>query len=70
MTSCDYGENGSNLICLSNDLKKLLFDDQYSDWTLICEGEKIPCHRNLIASRYLTCMGTFLDDGTKRKLGC
>ena len=51
MSTCDFGENESNLICLSNDLKKLLFDDQYSDWTLICEGEKIPCHRNLIASR-------------------
>ena len=36
---------------LSKDLAKQLEDPSFSDWTLVCKGEKIPCHRFMLASR-------------------
>ena len=29
---------------LTNDMEKLMINPSFSDWTLICEGEKISCH--------------------------
>ena len=41
--------NGSSPVCKG--LAKQLLEPSFTDWTLICEGEKILCHRVLLASQ-------------------
>ena len=36
---------------LAKDLAIQLADPSFTDWTLICEDEKIPCHRVILGSR-------------------
>ena len=48
---------------LSKDLAKQLFNPSFADWTLICEGEQIPCHRVLLGSRSPVFSVMFEQDG-------
>ena len=36
---------------LVTDLAKQLADPSFTDWTLVCENEEIPCHRFMLGSR-------------------
>ena len=48
---------------LSKDLAKQLFNPSFADWTLVCEGEQIPCHRVLLGSRSPVFSVMFEQDG-------
>jgi len=36
---------------LASDLRKVLDQPTFSDWTLVCQGKKVPCHRFVLAAR-------------------
>jgi hypothetical protein len=46
-----YNTDLSNPDLMFKDLEKLLFSPEYSDWTLICDEQRIPCHQILMAAR-------------------
>jgi len=41
----------SHIKKLSNDMKKILETKLFTDCTIICGNEEIPCHRNILSSR-------------------
>ena len=36
---------------LKQDMEKLMFNPSFPDWTLICGGEEIKCHRSILGAR-------------------
>ena len=55
---------------LAKDLSVQLADPSFSDWTLICEGERIPCHRFMLGSRSPVFKTMFEQDGFKESKTC
>ena len=45
---CVFGLKHRSLV---EDLEKQLSDLNFTDWTLVCEDQKIPCHRFLLGAR-------------------
>ena len=66
MEACHLIEEGS----LLSDMKKLFSNPNFSDWTLICEGEKISCHRNILGARSLDFQTMFEQTGFKESSLC
>ena len=50
---------------LAKDLAVQLADPSFYDWTLICEDERIPCHRVILGSRSPVFKVMFEQDGFK-----
>ena len=55
---------------LAKDLAIQLADPSFTDWTLICEGEMIPCHRFMLGSRSPVFKAMFEQDGFKESKTC
>ena len=55
---------------LAKDLAIQLADPSFTDWTLICESEKIPCHRFMLGSRSPVFKTMFEQDGFKESKTC
>ena len=48
---------------LGTDLAKQLAEPSFADWTLVCEGKEIPCHRFMLGSRSPVFKVMFEQDG-------
>ena len=55
---------------LAKDLALQLADPSFNDWTLICEDERIPCHRVILGSRSPVFKVMFEQDGFKENKKC
>ena len=55
---------------IAKDLAVQLADPSFTDWTLICEDERIPCHRFMLGSRSPVFKAMFEQDGFKESKTC
>ena len=56
--------------CLAVDLAKQLVEPKFTDWSLVCEGEEIPCHRFMLGSRSPVFRAMFEQDGCLESKTC
>ena len=55
---------------LATDLAKQLGNPSFTDWTLVCEGEEIPCHKFMLGSRSPVFQAMFEQDGFQENQTC
>ena len=55
---------------LAKDLAVQLADPSFTDWTLTCENERIPCHRFMLGSRSPVFKAMLEQNGFKESKTC